>query len=670
MNIITVTNVMILLQPLFLVLYSSSALLELAVGEWAPLQIQPIYHHTVDSLNPELSNFVKCHLFGPAIDWINGALSVEKLKHSSNDLLLESHCPFGYYVHPDEDNVDKRFCRNKCDPVSYCGPIPVDEKYTQGCTVCIDNATFINCYDKIRTSSWKPRDRTNYVLHVAALNSSACNLMGVVSTGGTCKQHATNDRPLIGYINICIERIVKKEQTIYYILQEIMRILGFSYRLIPYFRTDLGFPLMLRDLNGLPLRDKDGMYLLDPLIINVHMYNNWTDLFPNHFTKILKLKAVVREAKKQFNCSLIKGLPLEDKSNGRLLWESRLMMGDIMTNYWDNSVPVISRITLALFEDTGWYKPNYNYAGTLHWGKDKGCGFLDKSCKELSKEDSAESFCNNSVLQGCNSRFNGMTICTGGVYYKYVLPEQYQYFYDEHAGGHSPLIDYCPYYSNDNPSTSPFFDDEVVSSNCDGKRCIVHNNSWNVTVRYHNTIIPFGASCYKVSCSKNNLKILIDDKWYACKENDTLISINITKGVVTYVGELKCPPYERFCHARDCVNDCSNKGVCVNGHCYCHPGYYGVDCNLEYSKRYFGHCQHICNVGVLTYRRHECGCWCDCAAALLWGYSGYTCIEKVPPNKCTPGRCRQGVCARTNGGKSFKCLCNEGYGGNRCTTKL
>ena len=33
-----------------------------------------------------------------------------------------------------------------------------------------------------------------------------------------------------------------------------------------------------------------------------------------------------REAKEQFNCSLIDGLPLEDKSNDRLLWESRIMM--------------------------------------------------------------------------------------------------------------------------------------------------------------------------------------------------------------------------------------------------------------------------------------------------------------------------------------------------------
>ena len=43
---------------------------------------------------------LKCHLFGPAIDWINGALSVEKLKHSNNDLLLERSvvCCYNFIV--------------------------------------------------------------------------------------------------------------------------------------------------------------------------------------------------------------------------------------------------------------------------------------------------------------------------------------------------------------------------------------------------------------------------------------------------------------------------------------------------------------------------------------------------------------------------------------------
>ena len=34
-------------------------------------------------------------------------------------------------MHPNGGSVDKRFCRNKCDPVTHCGPIPVDEQYTQ-----------------------------------------------------------------------------------------------------------------------------------------------------------------------------------------------------------------------------------------------------------------------------------------------------------------------------------------------------------------------------------------------------------------------------------------------------------------------------------------------------------------------------------------------------------
>jgi leishmanolysin-like peptidase len=44
--------------------------------------------------------------------------------------------------------------------------------------------------------------------------------------------------------------------------------------------------------------------------------------------------------------------------------------------------PVYSRITLALMEDTGWYRANYSMAQPLSWGKDFGCDFAMKSCKE------------------------------------------------------------------------------------------------------------------------------------------------------------------------------------------------------------------------------------------------------------------------------------------------
>lgn len=43
--------------------------------------------------------------------------------------------------------------------------------------------------------------------------------------------------------------------------------------------------------------------------------------------------------------------------------------------------PVYSRLTLALMEDTGWYKANYSMAQDLFWGKNLGCDFVMKSCK-------------------------------------------------------------------------------------------------------------------------------------------------------------------------------------------------------------------------------------------------------------------------------------------------
>ena len=40
----------------------------------------------------------------------------------------------------------------------------------------------------------------------------------------------------------------------------------------------------------------------------------------------------------------------------------------------------ISEITLALLEDTGWYKTNYYTGGLMRFGKNRGCRFLYNNC--------------------------------------------------------------------------------------------------------------------------------------------------------------------------------------------------------------------------------------------------------------------------------------------------
>ena len=40
-----------------------------------------------------------------------------------------------------------------------------------------------------------------------------------------------------------------------------------------------------------------------------------------------------------------------------------------------------TKFTLALLEDSGWYKPDYDLADVLNFGYNKGCDFINKNCE-------------------------------------------------------------------------------------------------------------------------------------------------------------------------------------------------------------------------------------------------------------------------------------------------
>ena len=48
------------------------------------------------------------------------------------------------------------------------------------------------------------------------------------------------------------------------------------------------------------------------------------------------------------------------------------MGNDYMTSTVSSHM-LISKITLALFEDSGWYMPDYSQAEDMWWGKNRGC---------------------------------------------------------------------------------------------------------------------------------------------------------------------------------------------------------------------------------------------------------------------------------------------------------
>ena len=70
---------------------------------------------------------------------------------------------------------------------------------------------------------------------------------------------------------------------------------------------------------------------------------------------------------------------------------------------------VISEFTLALLEDTGYYKANYYTGGLMRYGKNKGCKFVNEKCIVNRRTD--KSF-ENEFYDFYNSKTNIRTSCS------------------------------------------------------------------------------------------------------------------------------------------------------------------------------------------------------------------------------------------------------------------
>ena len=157
---------------------------------------------------------------------------------------------------------------------------------------------------------------------------------------------------------------------------------------------------------------------------------------------IIISKKVLDKAKEHFGCNDILGIPLENQGGEGSVgahWESRHMLGDYMIST-DYPEQAISDITLALLEDTVFYKVNYYSGGLFKFGKNKGCDFFYKKCV-INQKPSFDEFCVNNNEPKCGSSRTVKSKCFITEYSN--IPSQYQYFSDKNLGGFL-AADYCP----------------------------------------------------------------------------------------------------------------------------------------------------------------------------------------------------------------------------------
>jgi Leishmanolysin len=234
---------------------------------------------------------------------------------------------------------------------------------------------------------------------------------GTLAYAIPCALDTTLDRPIIGTFNFCLSQLAATalqaanglsvlEQigngaiplsysvytnTTFYpdrlgtslldvTVHEVAHILGFSSLLYPYARDENGTPRTPRDSSTnvpIPLQRTCGNgtiafgYFPSESVIQVTQPSPQTD--PNRYEHYIVTERVRAVSQIHFNCSNLIGGRLEDIAAGRIdcfgsHWHERFYLTELLSPTVNtDSENVLSVLTLAFMEDTGWYKVDCKY---------------------------------------------------------------------------------------------------------------------------------------------------------------------------------------------------------------------------------------------------------------------------------------------------------------------
>ena len=288
---------------------------------------------------------------------------------------------------------------------------------------------------------------------------------------------------------------------------------------------------------------------------------------------------VVETVRNFVGCNKIKGIRLvqiqdntDDHSNPNKypnnikplsFWHSRQMLTDYMTLDDNEEEPVISEITLALFEDSGWYYPNYYTGGLFMFGKSQGCGFSN-SC--ISYYKNSNHFCNVPNKTMCNTNRLSKAYCYINTDNK-PFPKQGQYFYNNPFWSGQPSTLYCPVAK---PITS---NDRYYEGSCSKGRSSYYIGMFEHISKYAKCFMSslfvfdfrkyrefndeYFPICYEIFCDydSKSYKIFLDDlnTVYVEKEGGKITKTGMRGNIIAPEFALVCPNKIECNNAIDCA---------------------------------------------------------------------------------------------------------------------
>lgn len=247
----------------------------------------------------------------------------------------------------------------------------------------------------------------------------------------------------------------------------------------------------------------------------------------------------VQQARNHFNCSSLTRIRMENDLDGtygshleKTQFGNEILTADIVGTL------VLSAITLAILEDSRWYKADYTQAETLVFGRNQGCGFLERECDTQFAE-----FCENEGELNCSGDYKTKGFCI-------ETPHSTGCFYTELFSDLECTTRYTL-------SETALFEESGAFSRC-----------FDVLMDEKKS-----AGCFISECTSEGISVKIKKSIFQCTSEEDFFRYNEMT--------VMCPNYIDFCgrYNEGCPNECFGVGKClVNGTCECDYLFSGDTC--------------------------------------------------------------------------------------------
>ncbi|KAK6757607.1 hypothetical protein RB195_015429 [Necator americanus] len=485
---------------------------------WDWIRIELYYDESVEALASEKLMILK-RLISQARDYFEDTIKVERVR----TLQLQPECSGGTYVR----NKDFVKCGTDCIPGCGTAVAPVNTKIFVKCK-CENRQCLTNFEEYVGTLNY-----ADFILFVA-IREGICD-EHTLAYASRCSLHPVTKRPISGYVNICpysFGKMQRNEMTrwLSMIKHELVHAFVFS---VSHFTNFIG---------AKPATQHKPLPIV-PGVIEKFTRDDWevSGGKISHDVYMIVTPKVREEARKHFGCPTLEGAEVENQGGTGTAgshWEKRVFENEALTGV-ATQVYALSRLTLALFEDSGWYQVNYDKAENMTWGKGLGCDFAKKSCLSWMKgSKDPYPFCTRALDMRCNADRKSKVSCNM-IRRNEDLPKEYDYnipkLYKDHknrkviAQGGEMVADYCPYYrvfgqiSKEATDTRCTYSGNMYYNNYSleifsrSARCFSLHKGVKVRKKIRTTTYHLNVGCYETSCKENLLHVKVQSsKFYPC----------------------------------------------------------------------------------------------------------------------------------------------------------